>query len=65
MLNSLTLLYVEDDESTIRSFLNAFGDYFREVIIARNAEEGLEFFEIHSPHIVITDLQLPKMSGLE
>ncbi len=65
MLKSLTLLYVEDDESTIHSFINAFGDYFSEVIIARTAEEGLELFEKHSPDILITDLQLPRMSGLE
>lgn len=65
MLKTLTLLYVEDDESTVRSFLNAFGDYFHEVVIAKNAEEGLEFFEKYSPHILITDLQLPRMSGLE
>lgn len=65
MLKSLVLLYVEDDESTVRSFVNAFGDYFKEVIIARNAEEGLELFEKHTSDIMITDLQLPKMSGLE
>lgn len=65
MLKSLTLLYVEDDDSTVHSFINAFGDYFHEVIVARTAEEGLELFEKHSPHILITDLQLPKMSGLE
>ncbi|HEX5329778.1 diguanylate cyclase domain-containing protein [Sulfuricurvum sp.] len=65
MLKSLILLYVEDDESTVRSFINAFDDYFKEVIIARTAEEGIELCEKHSPHIIITDLQLPKMSGLE
>ncbi|MDD3060937.1 MAG: response regulator, partial [Sulfurimonas sp.] len=65
MLKSLTLLYVEDDESTVRSFINAFGDYFREVFVARNAEDGIEIFEKKAPNIVITDLQLPKMSGLE
>lgn len=65
MIKSLTLLYVEDDISTVRSFMNAFGDYFKEVLIARTAEEGLELFTKHSPHIMITDLQLPKMSGLE
>lgn len=65
MLKSLILLYVEDDESTIHFFINAFGDYFKEVIVARTGEEGLELFEKHSPHILITDLQLPRMSGLE
>ncbi|MDD5051635.1 MAG: diguanylate cyclase [Sulfuricurvum sp.] len=65
MLKTLTLLYVEDDEPTIRSFISAFGDYFKEVVVARNAEEGIELFEKQTPDIVITDLQLPKMSGLE
>ncbi|DAB29200.1 MAG TPA: hypothetical protein CFH84_10790 [Sulfurimonas sp. UBA12504] len=65
MLKSLTLLYVEDDESTIRSFINAFGDYFKEVFVAQNAEDGIELFEKKAPNIIITDLQLPKMSGLE
>ncbi len=65
MFKSLTLLYVEDDGSTVISFMNAFGDYFKEVIIARNAEDGLELFRKHSPNVIITDLQLPKMSGLD
>lgn len=65
MLKSLTLLYVEDDEPTVHSFINAFGDYFNEVIIGKNGEEGMALFEKHSPHLMITDLQLPKTSGLE
>lgn len=65
MTKSLTLLYVEDDTSTAHSFLNAFDDYFKKVLIAQNAEEGLALFEKYSPDILITDLQLPKMSGLE
>lgn len=65
MIKSLILLYVEDDASTVGSFMNAFGDYFKEVIIARSAEEGLELFAKHTPHVLITDLQLPRMSGLE
>jgi diguanylate cyclase (GGDEF)-like protein len=65
MLKSLKLLYIEDDESTVHSFINAFGEYFSEVIIGKNGEEGLALFQQHSPHMMITDLQLPKMSGLE
>jgi diguanylate cyclase (GGDEF)-like protein/PAS domain S-box-containing protein len=65
MLNSLTLLYIEDDESTISAFTNAFGDDFKTIHIGRNGEEGLALFHKHSPHMVISDLQLPKMSGLD
>ncbi|MBV5320682.1 MAG: EAL domain-containing protein [Sulfuricurvum sp.] len=65
MLNSLILLYVEDDESTISAFSNAFGDDFKTILIGRNGEEGLELFHKYSPHMIISDLQLPKMSGLD
>lgn len=65
MLNDLTLLYVEDDETTISAFINAFGDDFKEIIVARTGEEGLNFFRESSPHMIVSDLQLPKMSGLD
>jgi len=65
MLNSLVLLYVEDDEPTISAFHNAFADEFKTILIGRSAEEGLELFYKHSPHMIISDLQLPKMSGLD
>jgi diguanylate cyclase (GGDEF)-like protein len=65
MLNSLILLYIEDDESTISAFINAFGDDFKTIHIGRNGEEGLELFHKHAPHMIISDLQLPKMSGLD
>ncbi|MDD2780746.1 EAL domain-containing protein [Sulfuricurvum sp.] len=65
MLNSLILLYIEDDESTISAFINAFGDEFKTILIGRNGEEGLALFQKHSPHMIISDLQLPKMSGLD
>jgi len=61
----MTLLYVEDDESTISAFNNAFGDDFKTILIGRNGEEGLELFHKHAPHMIISDLQLPKMSGLD
>jgi diguanylate cyclase (GGDEF)-like protein len=65
MLNDLTLLYIEDDETTISAFLNAFGDDFKEIIVARTGEEGLDLFKENSPHMIVSDLQLPKMSGLD
>ncbi len=39
--------------------------YFKEVLIANNGEEGLEVYKKHSPDIVLADISMPKMDGLE
>lgn len=65
MFKNYSLLYVEDNEATINAFTGAFQEYFKTIFVARNGEEGLRLFETSSPDIVLTDLQMPKMSGLE
>jgi len=59
------VMVVEDTPSErelICSYLRA-GGY--EVISAINGKEGLEKFEKNLPQLVITDLVMPGMSGLE
>ncbi|MDP2850317.1 MAG: diguanylate cyclase [Sulfuricurvum sp.] len=65
MLKKFTLLYVEDNDATIDAFIGAFQEYFKTIFVARNGEEGLALFETSHPDIVLTDLQMPKMGGLE
>lgn len=65
MLKKFSLLYVEDNEATIDTFLKTFKEDFNTVFIARNGEEGLHLFETNRPDIVLSDLQMPKMGGLE
>ncbi len=65
MLKNFTLLYVEDNEATITAFIGAFQEYFKTIFVARNGEEGLTLFETSRPDIVLSDLQMPKMGGLE
>jgi diguanylate cyclase (GGDEF)-like protein/PAS domain S-box-containing protein len=65
MLKNFSLLYVEDNEATIDTFLKTFEEDFNTVFIARNGEEGLHLFESERPDIVLSDLQMPKMGGLE
>ncbi len=36
-----------------------------EVFVAENGREALEVLENHQPNIVLTDLQMPEMDGLE
>jgi len=60
-----TLLYVEDEDG-IRDQLSRFLGYFSsELYLARDGEEGLELYKKYLPDIVISDIKMPKMNGIE
>jgi len=61
----LLVLYVEDDEATRSIFENMLKKIFNRVEVAQNGKEGLEKFKLINPDIVVTDIQMPKMNGLE
>lgn len=64
-LNHLKVLYVEDEE-IIREQLSRFiKRRVGKLFVAKNGEEGIEKFIEYSPDIIITDLKMPKMNGLE
>ena len=39
--------------------------YFKETFVANNGEEGIELYKKKSPDIVLADISMPKMDGLE
>lgn len=60
-----SILYVEDEE-IIRDSIKAFlSRKFERVYSAENGEEGLEIFKEKKIDIVLTDVKMPKMSGLD
>lgn len=62
---NITLLYVED-ESSIREFLaTRLKKVVKEIYVAANGEEGLALFKEYKPDLVITDISMPKMDGIE
>jgi len=61
----LTLLLVEDEDSIRESMQEVFSGMFQKVISASNGDEGLKKFKKFSPDIVITDIMMPIMDGLE
>ncbi|RXJ93416.1 hypothetical protein CRV00_11580 [Malaciobacter molluscorum] len=63
--NDITVLYVEDDLMTSEEITYFLSKYVKKVIIAKDGEEGLRLFKEHSIDIVITDIQMPKMNGLD
>ncbi|MEN4046301.1 diguanylate cyclase [Sulfurimonas sp. NWX367] len=63
--NDIAILYVED-EVHVREMLSRFLQRFcTKLYIAKDGEEGLSLYKKHHPDIVISDIRMPKMSGLE
>ena len=55
-----------DDEKAIRtSFSNYLEDLDYEVLTAKDGEIGLDLFKEHDPDLVLVDLRMPKLDGLD
>lgn len=61
----LSVLYVEDDLVSRDIGLEYLKPLFLKVDVASNGEEGLKHFLTHSYDLIITDIRMPKMDGLE
>jgi len=62
---NFTLLYVEDDDALREQFLRVLTPRFKHVYEAKDGLEALELFEQKTPQMMIVDINLPKMNGLE
>lgn len=62
---SLKLLYVEDDQFTRESALPILEDFFDEITVATNGLDGFEKFKNSHIDLIITDINIPQLSGLE
>lgn len=59
-------ILIIDDEDTIRQSLQAFlEDYNYEVFTADGGQQGIDKFFSLKPDIVLTDLRMPEVGGLE
>lgn len=64
-MNDLTLLYVEDDLEALEDVVYLLKRYFSKIYTATNGEEALELFDKNSPDIVLLDINIPKINGLQ
>lgn len=64
-LNTLKLLYVEDDPEIRRQLVVFLSRRVGQLLIAENGHQGLELFREHQPDVVVTDIVMPIMDGLK
>lgn len=64
-LDKLTILYAEDDIDTANLTTMVLGDYVGRLLVAKNGQEALNLFRLHKVDLVLTDILMPKMNGIE
>lgn len=65
LAKSFTVLFVEDESDAREMGSGVFKLLFENVFVADNGEAGLRLYKEKNPDIVITDIQMPLMNGLD
>jgi len=60
-----TILYVEDNDSLRVNATKLLQKFFPTVYVGEDGMQGLKLFKEHRPPIVITDIKMPKLDGME
>lgn len=61
---TLTALYVEDDDILREATLTFFEQFFAKVDTAVDGQEGLDKYNTNHYNVVITDINMPNMNGI-
>jgi CheY-like chemotaxis protein len=64
-LSNFMIVVVEDDDDTRRSLGTFLGRLGANVVVARNAFEGVEAVKTSRPELVLCDIKMPGRDGFE
>jgi two-component system, NtrC family, sensor kinase len=59
------ILLIDDEESIVRVLSMSLRSDGHEVVTALSGEEGLAVFQKEEPEVVLTDINMPRMDGIE
>src|SRR5580704_11585932 len=62
---ALSLLIIDDNPGSLELLSSALAQPDLEILTAGDPEEGLDLLHEHHPQIVLTDLVMPKLSGMD
>ena len=61
---NLNLLYVEDNKEARESSVLVFEEFFDNIIVAVDGEDGFDKFQDNDIDVIISDINMPKMDGI-
>ena len=61
----ITVLFVEDEDLLRAIYERILDKFCSRLYVANNGKEGLEMYHQHKPDLIITDIMMPVMDGLE
>ncbi len=62
---NIKILFVEDDDIARENAVEYLREKFQEVIEAKDGLEAWQLYTQYQPQIIITDIMMPKINGLE
>jgi len=65
ILKNFTILYVEDDEMVRKNAVEYLSRISKKVLQAKNGKEAIKIYKEEKPDIIITDISMPKLNGLD
>ncbi|MHC4241860.1 MAG: response regulator [Planctomycetota bacterium] len=60
-----TVLFVDDDEAILNSLERGLIDELYNTLFTTSCKEALEILQREDVHVIVTDMRMPEMSGLE
>ncbi|RXK05008.1 response regulator transcription factor [Halarcobacter bivalviorum] len=64
-LKGLKILYAEDEVGIRENIADSLSYYVKEVFQASNGQEALELYEKEKPDIILSDIHMPILNGIE
>ena len=64
-MNDKTVLFVDDEEKILKSLKRGLLDEPYNALFANSGQKALEILEKEEVHVLVTDMRMPEMGGLE
>lgn len=64
-MNKISILIVEDELKLLEVYSKYISLFCEIIYTATNGEEALKLYHEHKPNIILTDINIPKLNGME
>jgi len=65
LLKPYSILFIEDEKEIRENYVNYLKMFYEKVYEAENGEDGYDIYKKFKPDILILDINLPKLSGID